>query len=211
MKRFSLLLLPVALMAQPAAPTTTTAPTTPADPLDALAADSPFLPANGSPRGATATSTGPLELRSIVFVDGAYRFSIYDQGTQKAEWVAIGEKGYPFIARSFNRERDTLSVEHQGRAFTLALQPARMAASGTAPAPSPTPLPGPGQPGPNNPASRKPQAAPATGPGGVPLPAANAPNAAEAQRLQNLADEIRRRRGNGSRFTLPQSQPQKKN
>jgi hypothetical protein len=204
-----LVLLPVALMAQPAGPAAPAASVAPADPLDALAADSPFLPGSGA-RSPAATSTGPLELRSIVFVDGAYRFSVFDQGTSEANWVGIGERGYPFVARSFDRERDSLTVEHQGRTVVLALQPARMASSGHMQPPSPSPLPGQGDP--TNPTNRRnaqggPVANPAGGnpPGG---PNATQPNPAEAQRLQNLADEIRRRRAMGSRINLPQPQPQ---
>jgi hypothetical protein len=137
----ALVLLPVAA-AQTPTPGPPNPATTPADPLDALVADSPFgAPAGGSRPGAPS-ATGPLELRSIVFVDGAYQFSVFDQGTGKAEWVKIGESGFPFVARSFNRERDSLTVEHQGRTLVLALQPAKTAASGTNTPPPPSPLPG---------------------------------------------------------------------
>lgn len=203
-----LALLPLAALAQPA-PATTPAP---ADPLDALAADSPFLPGTGAGRAAAA-STGPLEMRSIVFVDGSYRFSIFDQGTGQSNWVGIEEKGYPFVVRSFNRERDELTVEHQGRSVVLGLQPARMASAAVAGPASPAPLPGQNQgqglgPGdPNNPTNRRNQAQQNAGPGPAGgqagQPASSAPNAAEAQRLQNLADEIRRRRGGGFRFNPP--------
>lgn len=199
----SLALLPLVAWAQPASPT---APAASADPLDALASDSPFLPGSGGSRGA-ATATGPLEMRSVVFVDGAYRFSIYDQGTHESNWVGIGEKGYPFVVRSFNRERDELTVEHQGRSMVLGLQPARMASTANATPPAPGPLPGPGDP-----ANRRNQGPPNAGPGAGSQPAGNAPNAAEAQRLQNLADEIRRRRGTGFRFNPPSAnQPNQSN
>lgn len=224
MKRVFLLLLPVSVLAAPAPPAA--APSTPAaaaatpaaaastpaaDPLDALAANSPFLPGTGA-RGVANAATGPLELRSIVFVDGAYRFSIFDQGTGEANWVAIGDREQPYVARSFDREHDSLTVEHQGRTMVLSLQPARMASSGTAVHPSPSPLPGQGQGDPTNPTNRRnnqgPTPASGIPTGSGPMPNANTPNAAEAQRLQNLADEIRRRRGAGSRINLPQAQPQ---
>jgi hypothetical protein len=177
------------------------------DPLDALVADSPFMSPGGAGRAGVAASAGPLELRSVVFVDGAYQFSIFDQGSGESEWVRIGERGHPFVARSFNRERDTLTVEHQGRTIELALQPAKMASAGGAPAQSPTPLPGPGNAG-NRRNNQGPGPVPAPGltPAGnaPPMPAPGATNAAEAQRLQNLADELRRRRGMGSQMNLPQ-------
>jgi hypothetical protein len=165
-------------------------PTT--DPLDKLVADSPFVPADGA-RAAPAAG-GPLELRGVVFEDGGYLFSLYDQATRESTWVRLGETGQPFVARSFNRERDTLSVEYQGRMIELVLQPAKMATGGQPPPGSPPPLPdaGAGRDQRNNPAPPAPAAQNPTAP-----PATNAAEAAQAQRLQNIADEIRRRRGNG--------------
>jgi hypothetical protein len=188
-----------------------------ADPLDGLVADSPFLPAAGGRGVAGVGAEGPLELRGIVFDDGAYRFSVYDQASREATWVRLDERGLPFVARSFNRERDALTVEHRGRTLVLELQPARMASGNAGPPPSPSPLPGavdPNQGGQRG-ASLQPPRQASGGPGGAP-PAANAPGAgppssnttaAEAQRLQNLADEIRRRRGSGSQLVLPKKNP----
>lgn len=193
-----LVLLPVA-MGQPVIPPNPAAPpaVTPpaADPLDALVADSPFQSATGGRSGA-AVATGPLELRSIVLVDGAYQFSVFDQGTGEASWIKIDERGHPFVARSFDRERDSLTVEHQGRTLVLALQPARMASGPAMAAAPPPPLPGG-----DNQGNRRNAPAANAGPGGP--PASSATNPAEAQRLQNLADEIRRRRGSGPQMVLP--------
>ncbi len=184
--------------------------TLPADPLDALVADSPFLPGAGGRGAAAGGATGPLELRGIVFEDGAYVFSIYDQASKEAVWVRLDERGQPFVARSFNRERDSLTVEHHGRTVVLSLQPARMAgAQAGAPLP-PAPLPGAVESaGPNNQNTPgNPAQPPAQGPNaiaGAPTvpPSGSTPTATEAQRLQNLADEIRRRRGTGSQLVLP--------
>jgi hypothetical protein len=217
----ALVLLPV-MAAQTPAPVPA-APTGPAptradatsDPLDALVADSPFGAPAGGNRGGPAGATGPLELRSIVFVDGAYQFSIFDQGTGKAEWVKIGETGLPFVARSFDRERDALTVEHRGRTLVLALQPAKMGTvAGGAPSAPPSPLPGANRNGPaqpNNVNAAAPNGPPGgsgnnAGPRATPPPASST-SAAEAQRLQNLADEIRRRRGTGPQLVLPKNQP----
>ena len=203
----------------PAAGAAPAAAATAGDPLDALVADSPFGAPAGGGRAATPGATGPLELRSVVFVDGAYQFSVFDQGSGKADWVKIGEHGFPFIARSFNQERDALTVEHQGRTMVLSLQAAKTGtAAGNQPPPSPSPLPGanrngqaqvPGAQTNANAGSPNGGPGPANGNananGGVPAPpsATSNTNAAEAQRLQNLADEIRRRRGSGPQLVLP--------
>ncbi len=187
-----------------------------ADPLDALVADSPFGAPAGGGRNVTPGATGPLELRGIVLVDDAYQFSIYDQSSGKADWVKIGERGFPFVARSFNQERDALTVDHQGRTLVLALQAAKTGtAGGNAPPASPSPLPGParngGGPASGGPAGNNP-GNPSGGPGNsnanagagpAPPPSTANPNGSEAQRLQNLADEIRRRRGSGPQLVLP--------
>ena len=197
------------MAAQPAAPAMSVPvpAATSSDPLDALVADSPFGAPSGGNGKAAAGATGPLELRSIVFTDGAYRFSIFDQGTGKAEWVKLDERGFPFLARSFDRERDALTIEHRGRTVVLALQAAKTAAA-TNPAPpnGPPPLPGAAR---NGAPPSSTNASNGPGPNGVPTNAAppappSTTNAAEAQRLQNLADEIRRRRGSGP-LVLPKN------
>lgn len=197
-----LILLPVA-MAQPAGlpnPAAIPPAATPSatDPLEALVADSPFQLAAGGRSGAAA-STGSLELRSVVLVDGAYQFSIFDQGTGESSWVKINERGHPFVPRSFDRERDSLTVEHQGRTIVLALQPARMASGPPAAGVPPPPLPG----ADGNQGNRRNVPANTGNPAPGSPPATSAANPAEAQRLQNLADEIRRRRGSGSSMVLP--------
>ncbi len=183
----------------------------PPDPLDGLVADSPFLQPAGGARKDAPGATGPLELRGIVFERGVYSFSLYDQASHEAVWVRLGEGGHPFVARSFNRERDVLTVDYQGRPVVLTLQPARMASANPAGAPpAPPPLPGAaeaaGRAGQQN-------AAPSGASNGNSPPAANAnpaaapANPAEAQRLQNLADELRRRRGTGPQSVEPRKNP----
>jgi hypothetical protein len=177
----------------------------PADALEALLRDSPFLPAAGA-RAAPAGDTGPLEFRSVVFEDGAFAFSIYDQGSRQSNWVKLGENGHSFTARSFDRERDALTVEHQGRTQVLTLQPARMSSQqtgGASPMPLPTQAEAAGQPGPQNPNAQPPGIAPTGGPAQTISPPGT--NAQEAQRLQNMADEIRRRR----RFSTPPQLPRR--
>ncbi len=154
------------------------------DPLDALVADSPFAAVAGGARAATG-ETGALEFRGVVFENGQYAFSLYDRGTQQSAWVNIGQTNLPFVARSFDQEHDRLTVEHQGRTLVLELQQGRMSDQGQQqPMAGPPPLPTPDQAAQAGSGPRSPEMQP-------PRPAMNQ---AESQRLQELADEIRRRR-----------------
>ncbi|HWA26664.1 MAG TPA: hypothetical protein VG734_13470 [Lacunisphaera sp.] len=178
-------LLPVSLAAQPAAPP---------DPLDALVRDSPFLPSGASPRAPSAGEGGPLELRSVVVEGGEYAFSIYDQGSHEAKWVKLNQEDLPFVAKSFDDEQEILSVEYQGRTLALKLQPAHTAgAAPTGPGGPPPPLPSPDDAA--RQAGSRPQNAGQSN--GQPVPVQPAPGALkpeESQRLQQMAEEIRRRR-----------------
>lgn len=153
------------------------------DPLAALVRDSPFLPITGAVRPSAPGEGGPLEFRSVVFETGKFFFSIYDQSARESNWVTFGETDMPFVVRSYDQEEDILTVDYQGRSLALKLQPAHTAGQvtdGSAPAPLPS-------------------AGEATGPDVIrpthPAPAqAPALDADQSQRLQEMADEIRRRR-----------------
>lgn len=150
------------------------------DPLDALVQDSPFLPPAGA-GPAAATATGPLEFRGVVFEGGRFLFSVYDQGSRISHWIGFDEGDAPVIARSYDREQDILTVEHQGRTVALKLQVGHVEGQSPGEA-SPAPLPGAAE------AAQPSAAAPS-----APDTSRTTP-AAESQRLQELADELRRRR-----------------
>jgi hypothetical protein len=161
-----------------------------ADRLDDLVRQSPFVPSSGAVRG--EASRGELELRGVVWDRGSLRFSIFDRGTGESTWTRIDEEGLPFRARSFDREKDTLTLEYQGRVIVLELaEPQLSETQGPIePAGNAPPLPmnlGPG--GTVNPPGQ---------PGGLPAPATQPGNGAnDSQQLQQMADEVRRRRGVG--------------
>lgn len=142
-----------------------------------LVRDSPFLPRPG----AAAAESGPaqFEFRGLVFENGGYSFSVYDQGRRYACWLRLDEPDHSLVARRFDPAKETLTIEQNGLQLTLPLKRAKVQAlAAGAPAPLPTAVPVP-----PNPAAAPP-----------PAPAA-VNNAQEAQRLQSIADEIRRRRG----------------
>jgi hypothetical protein len=145
--------------------------------LQGLVANSPFGSAAVS--GPTAAAA-PLEFRGT-FLDGGERFfSVLDPATRRAEWVGLNEPGRAFTVKAFNAEQESITVDFQGRPLDLKLHSARIAfapavAGAGAPAPGPTP---------------QAQALPSTG---------------EAQRLAQVAEEIRRRRA--LRQQAQQAQP----
>jgi len=149
--------------------------------LESLVKDSPFQPGQGGALPAEG-GTAAFEFRGIVVEAGSYSFSVYDPGRREADWVKLDEPGRPFVARRYDPARDTLTIEHNGRALTLNLKRAAVQPLNQAP---PQPAAPPPLPTAN-------AALPAAG---NPPPSTNATNAQEAQRLQNIADEIRRRRG----------------
>lgn len=160
------------------------------DRLDELVRQSPFIPAGGAVRG--EASRGELELRGVVWDGAALRFSIFDRGTGESTWTRIDEEGLPFRARSFDREKDTLTLEYQGRVLTLELAESQLSETQ-----------GPSEPqgqGPPLPTNVGPGGAvvPPGQPGGLPAPATQPGSGTnDSQQLQQMADEVRRRRGVG--------------
>lgn len=152
--------------------------------LDSLVSRSPFSPAQANPGPAAATDG--LELRGIVVEDGKASFNIYDPNTKSATWVAIEEAGHPFVVRSFDAAKDTATVDWNHKSISLPLKQSKVqlaAASPVAVAPTgPTPVAGPGQ---NVRGNR----------GGGPVVLFGGANGApDQQRMQAIAEEIRRRR-----------------
>lgn len=146
--------------------------------LESLVHDSPFRPGQGGVASAEG-GAGQFEFRGVVAEADGYSFSVYDAARREADWVKLDEPGGAVVARRYDPAKDTLTIEHNGQMLALNLKhaPVRpLAAAPPAPV-SPPPLPTTGAP-----------RTPAAG---------NAPpttNVQEAQRLQNIADEIRRRR-----------------
>src|SRR5688572_14369079 len=104
-----------------------------ADLLDRLARDSPFLPATGV-TVAGPVSNSQFEFRSVVVENGTLYFSVYDSGRQRSEWVSLDQGGGPFVARRYDAERDTLTIERDGRTETLPLKESRVHGTDNAPA-----------------------------------------------------------------------------
>lgn len=135
---------------------------------------------SNSPFGTAATSgpnagmpTGPLEFRGTFVDNGERFFSLLDPATRRSEWVGLNEAGRPFTVKNYDAERETIVVEYQGRSLDLKLHAARISVLPPVAA-APTTMPA----GANAP---RPEVMPA-------------PSTTEAQRLAQVAEEIRRRR-----------------
>ncbi len=140
--------------------------------LQSLVSNSPFGTAAAAGPN-TGMPTGPLEFRGTFVDNGERFFSLLDPATRRSEWVGLNEAGRPFTVKSYDAERETIVVEYQGRSLDLKLHAARISALPPVAA-APVPMPANANPG-------RPEAIPA-------------PSTTEAQRLAQVAEEIRRRR-----------------
>ncbi len=138
--------------------------------LQNLITNSPF--AASGPTYASAAVNAPLEFRGTFVASGERFFSILDTATRRAEWVGLNEAGQLFTVKRYDAANEAISVEFQGRSLELKLHSARVA---SLPVSAPPPVV-------NNAQSA-----------GRPA-AVGAPTGTEAQRLAQVAEEIRRRR-----------------
>ncbi|MDP2138006.1 MAG: hypothetical protein Q8J74_09140 [Candidatus Didemnitutus sp.] len=138
--------------------------------LQNLITNSPFA-ASGPSYASSAVNT-PLEFRGTFVESGERFFSILDTVTRRGEWVGLNEAGQLFTVKRYDAANEAISVEFQGRSLELKLYSARIA---SLPVPAPPQVANSGQL--------------AGGPATV-----GAPAGTEAQRLAQVAEEIRRRR-----------------
>ncbi|MSU72952.1 MAG: hypothetical protein EXS43_11520 [Opitutus sp.] len=114
-----------------------------------LAGSSPFLPPQTSGAGAP-TAGAPLEYRGFIDTPAGTQYRVYDPARKAGEWIKINEPNSVLnvVAKQYDEARNTLVVEYQGRAYTLAAREAKVVSAGNAaqamPPPAPVPVPGPG-------------------------------------------------------------------
>jgi hypothetical protein len=147
---------------------------------DELVRNSPFLPdgwAPPQPRPQPAPPPRPtqpqpldrVEFRSKVNLGGKTTFSIFDPTNNRSHWLGLNQTEGGFTILEYKPKEDSIVVRHDGRTRTISLHEAKVQAMAEA---APAPTPGRAQ-------------------GGV---AASQPAASPEERMQNLAEEIRRRR-----------------
>ena len=152
------------------------------DKLNGLLDNSPFGVSRANAAAGNATAD-PLEFRSVYEEKGNKYFSIYDTATHRSTWVELNDPVNGFSIKAYDGAHENITVDYHNKPLTLSLKRAAAVAQAAVPV-SPVPLPG-GVPPPNS-------------------PGLAAPSPADAQRLQQIQEEIRRRRAQRQQPQVPQ-------
>lgn len=115
--------------------------------LAGLLRSSPFLPEGFRPPGEAARrEEAPpqraVELRGIYELGGEVHVNLFNLGTQKGEWLKVGEQRGPYHVQRFDSARNMVFVTVGGRAEEIALkkptdQPIPVQTAPAAPVPAP--------------------------------------------------------------------------
>lgn len=157
--------------------------------LSGLVTNSPFGTGR-SPGAATGVHSGePFEFRAVVAEGDNKFFSIYDTATKRSNWVEVNDPVNGFSVKGYDAGKETITVDYQGKTMTLAIKRAPAVAQAMQqPMPVSNGMP---QPGVN--------------PSAQPMPG---PSAVDQQRIQQIQEEIRRRRALRNQSVLPGHGPQ---
>jgi len=147
-----------------------------------LVTSSPFMPPQSAAAGAP-TQNAPLQYMGFIQTPTeGVKYRLYEPASKKGSWVKLNERDSTFgvVAKQFDPDRKTLTVEQDGRALTLAEREGKIVSGGPA-----IPMLGaPAMPVIGN-------AAPAV----ITQPVAVNPTPADEQkRLEQVAQEVARRR-----------------
>lgn len=160
--------------------------------LSGLVNNSPFGTLRSGPGGNNA-ATEPFEFRSVLEEsNNKFLFSIFETATKRSNWVELNDPLNGFSVKSYDAGKQTITVDYQGKAMTLAIKQAPAVAQ-VYQAPSPQVGPVPVMQNSGNPSV---QAGPAM------------PTAIDQQRIQQIQEEIRRRRALRNQAIVPSVNPQ---
>ncbi len=160
--------------------------------LSGLVNNSPFGTLRSGDGGSNA-STDPFEFRSVLEdSNNKFLFSIYETASKRSNWVELNDPLNGFSVKAYDAGKQTITVDYQGKAMTLAIKQAPAVAQVyQAPPPQTGPIPVMQNPG--NPSV---QAGPTM------------PTAIDQQRIQQIQEEIRRRRALRNQAIVPNVNPQ---
>ena len=144
-----------------------------------LAANSPFLPPQGA-ASAAPTQNAPLEYGGYITTAAGPVYRIMDPAKKTGVFLKLNEADATLgvTVKQFDQANNTVTVEQQGRTYTLEEKKAKIVSAGSA---APMPMPAPTPP---------PNVAPAV----VQSVVLNPTPADEAKRLEAVAAEVARRR-----------------
>ena len=145
--------------------------------LSGLVNNSPFGTLKSGGPGSNGANE-PFEFRSVMEENNNKYFSIYETATRRSNWVELNDPLNGFSIKSYDAGKQTITVDYQGKAMTLAIKQAPAVAQ-VYQAPSPQVGPVPVMQNPGNPSV---QAGPVM------------QTAIDQQRIQQIQEEIRRRR-----------------
>jgi hypothetical protein len=95
---------------------------------------SPFLPLQGSRGAAASTADAPLEFRGVAELPDGPAFRVVDPARKMGAWVRLNERDpdLDVVVKQQDPANDTVTVEQQGRTFTLALRQSKIVSTGAA-------------------------------------------------------------------------------
>src|ERR1051326_5280548 len=100
-----------------------------------LVTSSPFLPPASSGAG-MPTQNAPLQYVGFIETpEEGVKYSVYDQAKKAGAWGKLNERDTTFgvVAKQFDADHKTLTVEQDGRTLTLAERESKIASSGPMP------------------------------------------------------------------------------
>ena len=160
--------------------------------LSGLVSNSPF----GSSRAGVANGNAggePFEFRAVLEEKGSKFFSIFETATRRSNWVELNDPVNGFSVKGYDVAKETITVDYQGKSMTLAIKRAPAVAQ-VMQQPIPQPMPGPN-------GMVQPVGSPSVQGGPT------APTAVDQQRIQQIQEEIRRRRALRSQAATPGVNP----
>lgn len=165
------------------------------DKLNGLLNNSPF----GQSRANAVAGSGasdPLEFRAVLEEKGNRFFSIYDTATHRSVWVELNDPVNGFSIKGYDAGHENVTVEFHDKSMTLSLKRAAAVAQVAAPGPQ---MPGSGMPANGVPGNAMPAA---SNPSGIAVPGTT-----DQQRIQQIQEEIRRRRALRQQSAVPAGSP----
>ncbi|HWA29304.1 MAG TPA: hypothetical protein VG734_26875 [Lacunisphaera sp.] len=159
--------------------------TPPPGQFDNLIKNSPFGQAS-APGSQPGSDGSTLEFRGVFSDGGQTYFSLYETASRKSQWVGLKENGLPYFVESYDPEKFSIQVKYRNQPLALTIKQAQIVVQAMpVAAPLPTNI----------------NAVP-----GAPAAAVAPASMDEAARMQQVAEEIRRRRALRSPPNLPQNQ-----